>query len=394
MKQTAYGKPLVLNDQGKVTPLNKVDVAEERDIQRLVFDYSECLPISDIDEAYNPLVPICTELNTQVGALDILMISPNGEICIVETKLWRNPEARRKVVAQILDYAQELSSWTYEDLQREINRRLGRKENTLYEQVKSAQKVAILAESDFVDAVSRNLQQGRMLLLIAGDGIREGTAGIAEFLTQSGHLNFTFALVELNVYEADGVGQLLIPKTLAKTTELGRMTVEVPPGMALTRIAEPDEATPVDLKKEQKKQFFMDFWKKFIKELEFDDPGQPMPNQPTAENLYVYPGPTKKAWISAYFARSQGRVGVYFRTQKDAEGQHIWDALNVDETFLEENFGVEISQHWQTTGDISVRYSCEDFNDESNQQAIREFFQQWLNVFVNVLRPRIKKTLM
>ena len=218
-------------------------------------------------------------------------------------------------------------------------------------------------------------------------------AGIAQFLTQSGHLNFTFALVELNLYEADGLGQLLIPKTLAKTTEIGRMSVEVPPGMALTRIVEPDEATPVDLKKEQKKQFFMDFWKKFIKELEFDDPGQPMPNLPTAENLYVYPGPTKKAWISAYFARSQGRVGVYFRTQKDSEGQLIWDALNFDETFLEEAFSEEVALHWKSTGSLAVRHACADFNDEANQQAIRDFFQRWLNTFVNVLRPRIKKIL-
>jgi hypothetical protein len=47
------------------------------------------------------------------------MITPNGDIAIIETKLWRNPDARRKVIAQILDYANELSKWTYEDMQRE-----------------------------------------------------------------------------------------------------------------------------------------------------------------------------------------------------------------------------------------------------------------------------------
>ncbi len=34
---------------------------------------------------------------------------------LVEAKLWRNPEARRKVIGQILDYAKELSRWNYED---------------------------------------------------------------------------------------------------------------------------------------------------------------------------------------------------------------------------------------------------------------------------------------
>ena len=64
------------------------------------------------------------DLNTPVGLLDILMVTPNGKLVIIETKLWRNPEARRKVIAQILDYAKELSRWNYEDLQRELNRRL------------------------------------------------------------------------------------------------------------------------------------------------------------------------------------------------------------------------------------------------------------------------------
>ena len=137
MKKSAYGKPLFLSNEHEVTPLTKNESLDERTVQELILRNPECLPISEIDESYNPIIPVCKELNTTAGPLDILMVSPNGELTIIETKLWRNPEARRKVVAQILDYAKELSSWTYEDLQREINRRLGKKGNTLYEIVQS-----------------------------------------------------------------------------------------------------------------------------------------------------------------------------------------------------------------------------------------------------------------
>jgi hypothetical protein len=34
---------------------------------------------------------------------------------VVETKLWRNPEAHRSVVAQIIDYAKDLSKMSFED---------------------------------------------------------------------------------------------------------------------------------------------------------------------------------------------------------------------------------------------------------------------------------------
>ena len=46
----------------------------------------------------------------------------NGEgyLTLVETKLWRNPEARRTVVAQIIDYASHLSTWTYDDLRQAV----------------------------------------------------------------------------------------------------------------------------------------------------------------------------------------------------------------------------------------------------------------------------------
>ena len=50
------------------------------------------------------------------GPIDIVYISPEGGITIVETKLWKNPEKHRVVVAQIIDYAKQLASWTYTDL--------------------------------------------------------------------------------------------------------------------------------------------------------------------------------------------------------------------------------------------------------------------------------------
>ena len=75
-------------------------------------------------------------------------------------------------------------------------------------------------EADFVDTVNRNLERGKFLLLIVGDGIREGAIGITEFLSNVGHLNFAFAMIELSLYKAKDLGTLIIPKTIVKTTEI------------------------------------------------------------------------------------------------------------------------------------------------------------------------------
>jgi hypothetical protein len=45
------------------------------------------------------------ERSVGVGNLDVLLLSESGRIGIVETKLAYNPEARREVLAQLLEYA-------------------------------------------------------------------------------------------------------------------------------------------------------------------------------------------------------------------------------------------------------------------------------------------------
>ena len=59
---------------------------------------------------------INSKMNTSAGAIDVLYVTPNGRLVLLVAKLWRNPESRRKVIGQILDYAKELSKWKYETL--------------------------------------------------------------------------------------------------------------------------------------------------------------------------------------------------------------------------------------------------------------------------------------
>jgi len=396
MKQTAYGKPILLNSDGSITELEKIKVLKESSIQELIFQYPSCLPISDIDESYNPIIPVCIELRTPVGPLDILMITPDGEIAIIETKLWRNPEARRVVVAQILDYAKELSKWSYEDLQREVNRNLERKGNTLYKIAQEYNPNLVPLESDFVDSVSRNLARGKFLLLIAGDGIREGAKAIAEFLSSAAYLNFTFAMVELNLYKGDGIGQLIIPQTLAQTVKLPKLVVEIPEGLRISREEDEDSllqqsSKELSIERQREKQFFIKFWLEFVKELTLDDPGQSIPNPAKGHNLYVYPANSKKAWISAYFSKSSNRVGVYFRTQNDPEGIAINEYLDEFKVDIREELGNEVIWKWEESNDIGVRFPLEDVYDPASRESIKEFFQIWINRFVNALRPRLKR---
>lgn len=81
------------------------EAVSEADIQALVHAHPSCLPIREIDAIFANPVAICRELQTSAGPIDNLLVTPGGLPILVECKLWRNPQGRREVVGQILDYA-------------------------------------------------------------------------------------------------------------------------------------------------------------------------------------------------------------------------------------------------------------------------------------------------
>src|SRR5690606_6414770 len=113
------GQPILIRDD-KSNGLERIPLDEkafnEDWIQKLIHNNTDILPINEIDTGFTPAISIGREISTTAGYIDNLFISPDGYLTIVETKLWRNPEARREVVGQILDYAKELNKWSFTDL--------------------------------------------------------------------------------------------------------------------------------------------------------------------------------------------------------------------------------------------------------------------------------------
>lgn len=398
MKKTAYGKPTLVSKNGQITPINKIEAISEVAIQELIFKTPDCLPISDIEESYNPLIPVCMEMKTLVGPLDIFMLSPDGELCIIETKLWRNPEARRKVIAQILDYAKELSSWSYEDLQREVNRKLNTKGNYLYELATKFNRDLTPNESDFVDTVSRNLKRGKFLLLIVGDGIKENAISISDFLTNYANLNFTLAMIQLNVFEHKDIGQLIIPQTIVKTVEISRIMIDIPEGLTISDGSFDNlPTTKKNNSVSSDNQRYYEFWEIFINNLTFDYSTQMTPRISKKPNLFVYLDSSKKTWVSAYFSKSTKKIGVYFRVSNDQQGADILDGLSIykDDIISELKQNIissELTCQWENGDiDIAIRKTMDDFFDDRNQEEIGNFFRTNLNHFVNVFKPRVRK---
>jgi len=88
---------------------------DESYLQELLVNFPQLLPVNEIRGDVGNLVCIGREVNVgDSGAIDNLYLSTGGYPVVVETKLWKNPQARREVLSQILDYVKELIDKDYE----------------------------------------------------------------------------------------------------------------------------------------------------------------------------------------------------------------------------------------------------------------------------------------
>lgn len=226
--------PYVIKDKdaagNSLSPLTiKENLFQENWLQELLFKHPSILPLSEIDVGYSPAISIGRE----IANIDNLFISPNGLITIVETKLWRNPEAHRTVVAQILDYAKTLSTWDYgkldEAVKTDLGRRLG-KPKSIYELVKTKKPSLEMNEIEFKQRVEDGLNDAKFALLVVGDKIYPAATQLAEVIQSAPHLQFTLGFVELRCFRLEqnlDWPLVVIPHIVAKTKEITRAVIKV-----------------------------------------------------------------------------------------------------------------------------------------------------------------------
>lgn len=228
--------PILIRNDEEPRFLKRIPTTEklfqEDWLQKLIFEHPSLLPASEIESAFSPLISIGREIPTSVGSIDNLFISPQGYLTIVETKLWRNPEARREVVGQIVDYAKDVSKWSFDDLDTKVktyfktaqNRKIG-----IIDAIREHNEVEDEEESELIDAITKHMRNGHFLLFIVGDGIRESVEDMTDYLSQTPQLHFTLALVELKVFEMED-GRLVLPQLVMRTLEITRAIIRIEGG--------------------------------------------------------------------------------------------------------------------------------------------------------------------
>lgn len=240
--RSRHGHPIWKTRDGLPIPLAPLRPGEGDDatsreafIQNLVHAMPDVLPMMDIEPAMAPLIPVCRELPMSGLAADNFWITSWGGLILGECKLVRNPQARREVIAQILEYARLMCAWSYEDLEQACRKARGEPLFKLWSLLGDEPE---LDEATFVDAVTRRLRSGRIMLLLIGDGIQEGVEGLAAHLQLHAGMHCGLALVELSLWTGPDGGTLVLPRVPMKTTLIERGIVTFD-GQGTIRVAPP-----------------------------------------------------------------------------------------------------------------------------------------------------------
>lgn len=200
-------------------------------LQHLLFENPQLLALNRLAPHFGHPVALARELSVTAGAIDLLYASTHGNLCIVETKLWRNPEAHRTVLAQILDYAKDLSRMSYTDFRSKLETSTARRGRTQDLLQRMAQASANAFDSiSFEENVRRTLRTGSFELFIVGDRIRPEVALLSEILGSAANLEFSLHLMEIGFYrlnDGEDWPLLAVPTLVGKTHEVTRGVVKI-----------------------------------------------------------------------------------------------------------------------------------------------------------------------
>ncbi len=238
----AIGNPVLLSGSNEISVEGVRPISFSRQDQSsfnetLLQEIIDLAPdILPIREFYTGVTSVCSlgreiplDLGERQGFIDNLLVTNDGHLVIVETKLHRNPESVREVVVQTLEYGMAVHKMTLLDLESRIRRGDSRGNRLSSEETIRSRATTLDGFSDdFELSLERYQRTGEILLLIVADGIRISVQRITQWINEYGSSTpIQFGLVKLGFYELSDGKKIVIPKTLLKTTEISRHVVVV-----------------------------------------------------------------------------------------------------------------------------------------------------------------------
>jgi len=202
---------IVISKKGKkAQKIEKSSFGKEDYLQKYIYANPESIPLYDIKEDVRLLI-IAKEFSTSSGPIDALGIDKEGDMYLIETKLYKNPD-KRLVVAQVLDYG--ASIWhSYNDFNEfiqiidgEMNRKIG---ISLNQRLKNFFGINDDEVVNLIENVKENFNDGRFKFVVLMDKLHNQLKDLIIFINQNSQ--FDIFAVEMEYYKYKDY-EIMIPK--------------------------------------------------------------------------------------------------------------------------------------------------------------------------------------
>ena len=229
---------------GNIEPLQEKAFDLEDELQALIAEHPELLD----GEQMRPGDPrrwllISREKGIAEAAgegarwtLDHLLVDQDARPTLAEVKRGWNPEIRRTVVGQVLEYAAHASeTWTAQHLRETFENSAAKRGVDPQVQLDLLLQKGAEADADaFWEEVARNLDANRLRLLFISDRIPDELARVVTFLNEQ-MPDIEVLAVEIKRFQGESnQTQTLVPRVIGRTTR-GAKAIRGRSGSRLTR---------------------------------------------------------------------------------------------------------------------------------------------------------------
>jgi len=202
---------IIISQNGKnAVKVEKSTFEKEDSLQQYIYQNPESIPLYDIKEDIRLLI-LAREFPTNSGPIDAIGIDKFGELYIVETKLYKNPD-KRIVIAQVIDYGAAL--WKHSNDFNEFLSILDEHTQRVFslrttEKIQSFFQLSEEEATALIDKSKRNLNDGVFHFVILMDKLDDRLKDLILYVNQNSQ--FDIYAVELEYYKHDTY-EIVIPR--------------------------------------------------------------------------------------------------------------------------------------------------------------------------------------
>ncbi len=195
----------------------------EDGLQHLIEQYPEIIPGKQItpgSEEPPRFLMLCREMPVGSWALDFLLVDQHGILTLVEAKLVENPESRRAVIGQIIEYAANAADyWADGKLYEKASSYYAKNSQDLNAAVIGLTKDEDITADEFFEVVEKNLKQGKLRLIILTDQLRPEVRRIIEYLNRE-TINIEILGLEISFYGDSEESFVLVPRVVGQSVQI------------------------------------------------------------------------------------------------------------------------------------------------------------------------------